>query len=147
MGLTISKTIEMLTGGMFKEKPTRVLMLGLDAAGKTTILYKLQLNRALIYVVDSADPDRLGEARDELHKMCADDALRHACVLVLANKQDAHNALAADKVGEAMQMNSIRKQKWFLQPCSAVTGSGLYEGLDWMQRTLREQRRNKTAGG
>ena len=192
MGLTISKTIDMLTGGMFKEKPTRVLMLGLDAAGKTTILYKLQLNElvtsiptigfnveqlkykgldmtiwdvggqdkiralwrfyfentdALIYVVDSADPDRLVEARDELHKMCADDALRNACVLVLANKQDAHNALAADKVGEAMQMNSIRKQKWFLQPCSAVTGSGLYEGLDWMQRTLREQRRNKTAGG
>lgn len=192
MGLTISKTIEMLTGGMFKEKPTRVLMLGLDAAGKTTILYKLQLNElvtsiptigfnveqlkykgldmtiwdvggqdkiralwryyfentdALIYVVDSADPDRLGEARDELHKMCADDALRNACVLVLANKQDTHNALSADKVGETMQMSAIRKQQWYLQPCSAVTGSGLYEGLDWMQKTLRDQRRNKTAGG
>jgi GTPase SAR1 family protein len=29
------------------EKPSRILMLGLDAAGKTTILYKVKLNENL----------------------------------------------------------------------------------------------------
>ena len=39
MGLVISKALEMLSS----KQHTRILMLGLDAAGKTTVLYKLQL--------------------------------------------------------------------------------------------------------
>uniref|UniRef100_A0A914P627 ADP-ribosylation factor 1-like 2 n=1 Tax=Panagrolaimus davidi TaxID=227884 RepID=A0A914P627_9BILA len=39
MGLTISG----LFGRLFGKKPVRILMVGLDAAGKTTILYKLKL--------------------------------------------------------------------------------------------------------
>merc|ERR1711937_1083326 len=37
---------------------------------------------ALIWIVDSADPSRVEEARDELHKVLADDCLRGASVLV-----------------------------------------------------------------
>jgi hypothetical protein len=39
MGLSISK----LLSGLFGKKEMRILMVGLDAAGKTTILYKLKL--------------------------------------------------------------------------------------------------------
>ena len=39
MGLVVSKALEMLSS----KQHTRILMLGLDAAGKTTVLYKLQL--------------------------------------------------------------------------------------------------------
>ncbi|XP_057663997.1 ADP-ribosylation factor 2-like [Diorhabda carinulata] len=39
MGLTISAVFNRL----FSKKPMRILMVGLDAAGKTTILYKLKL--------------------------------------------------------------------------------------------------------
>jgi GTPase SAR1 family protein len=39
MGLSISKLIQALVG----KKEMRILMVGLDAAGKTTILYKLKL--------------------------------------------------------------------------------------------------------
>jgi hypothetical protein len=39
MGLSISK----LLSGLFSKKEMRILMVGLDAAGKTTILYKLKL--------------------------------------------------------------------------------------------------------
>mmetsp|Transcript_81122 Transcript_81122/g.143020 ORF Transcript_81122/g.143020 Transcript_81122/m.143020 type:complete len:188 (-) Transcript_81122:1667-2230(-) len=42
MGNAINKALDTLSG-MFK-KEARILMLGLDAAGKTTILYKLRLN-------------------------------------------------------------------------------------------------------
>ena len=96
-------------------------MVGLDAAGKTTILYKLKLGeivttiptigfnvesveyknisftvwdvggqdkirplwrhyyantQGVIFVVDSNDRDRVGEARDELHRMLNEDELR-----------------------------------------------------------------------
>jgi GTPase SAR1 family protein len=39
MGLTLSS----LFGRLFGKKQVRILMVGLDAAGKTTILYKLKL--------------------------------------------------------------------------------------------------------
>ena len=39
MGLSISK----LFAGLWGKKEMRILMVGLDAAGKTTILYKLKL--------------------------------------------------------------------------------------------------------
>ncbi|XP_009620631.1 ADP-ribosylation factor 2-B-like [Nicotiana tabacum] len=39
MGMSISKFVKML----FAKKEMRILMVGLDAAGKTTILYKLKL--------------------------------------------------------------------------------------------------------
>ena len=39
MGLSFTK----LLGRLFSKKEMRILMVGLDAAGKTTILYKLKL--------------------------------------------------------------------------------------------------------
>lgn len=45
MGLTFSKLFDKLWG----KKEMRILMVGLDAAGKTTILYKLKLGE-IVYV-------------------------------------------------------------------------------------------------
>ena len=41
----------------------------------------------LIFVVDSNDRERAGEARDELNRMLGEDELRDAILLVFANKQ------------------------------------------------------------
>ena len=40
MGLTLSKAYAAVFGF---SRPTRILLLGLDAAGKTSVLYKLKL--------------------------------------------------------------------------------------------------------
>ncbi len=46
MGLFLSRMYDVLSS-FGTEKPSRILMLGLDAAGKTTILYKVKLNENL----------------------------------------------------------------------------------------------------
>ncbi|XP_033104724.1 ADP-ribosylation factor-like isoform X2 [Anneissia japonica] len=63
MGLIISKLGDMLLNS-FKDGPCRILMLGLDAAGKTTILYKLKLNETVTTIptigfnVEEVSPNR-----------------------------------------------------------------------------------------
>ena len=47
----------------------------------------LKLSKGLIFVVDSNDRERVGEAREELMRMLNEDELRDAVLLVFANKQ------------------------------------------------------------
>jgi ADP-ribosylation factor 1/2 len=104
--------------------------------------YYYENTDALIFLVDSADPQRIGEAREELHRTLADDGLRDAVVLVLANKQDLKQSMRPDRVAEAMGLSSLR-HKWYLQPCSATSGDGLYDGLEWLGSAIRSQGKEK----
>lgn len=167
-------------------------MVGLDAAGKTTILYKLKLGevvttiptigfnvetveyknisftvwdvggqdkirplwrhyyqntQGIIFVVDSNDKERIDEqsgteqsAKEELHRMLAEDELREAILLVFANKQDLPNAMSVNEVTERLGLNQIRNRQWYIQATCATTGDGLYEGLDWLSTTLSKRR-------
>ena len=210
MGLSFSKVF----GKLFGKKDVRILMVGLDAAGKTTILYKLKLGeivttiptigfnvetveyknisftvwgaqsvdshvtpamrppiaafgsqpltaqphafadvggqdkirplwrhyyqntQGVIFVVDSNDRDRVGEARDELHRMLNEDELREAILLIFANKQDLPNAMNAAEITDKLGLHSLRQRNWYIQSTCATTGDGLYEGLDWMSSSL-----------
>lgn len=44
----------------------------------------------LIFVVDSNDRERIGEAKEELTRMLGEDELRDAVLLIFANKQVIH---------------------------------------------------------
>merc|ERR1711966_279121 len=170
---------------MVGTREMRILVVGLDAAGKTTILYKLKLGevmgtiptigfnvetveyknisftvwdvggqdkirplwrhyyqgtQGLIFVVDSNDRDRAEDAREELNKMLNEDEMKDAALLVFANKQDLPNAMPAAEVTEKLGLNNMRNRQWFIQSACATTGDGLYEGLDWMSRTLSSKK-------
>ena len=52
-----------------------------------------------------------------------------------------------EKIADAMGLRSLgRNQSWYVQSCSAATGEGLFEGLEWLHRTLREKTRGARAG-
>jgi len=182
MGLAFTKLWERMLG----KTEMRILMVGLDAAGKTTILYKLKLGEVvttiptigfnvetvdyknisftvwdvggqdkirplwrhyyqgtngLIFVVDSNDRDRAEDAREELTKMLNEDEMKDAVVLVFANKQDLPNAMPAAEVTEKLGLNAMRGRQWFIQSACATTGDGLYEGLDWLSKTLTAKKK------
>lgn len=50
----------------------------------------------LIFVVDSNDRERIGEARDELQRMVSEEELRDATILVFANKQVRERGVTSD---------------------------------------------------
>ena len=61
-----------------------------------------QNTQGLIFVVDSNDRDRIDDAREELHKMLAEEELRDSVVLVFANKQDLPGAMTAPEVTDKL---------------------------------------------
>ncbi|KAH9524914.1 hypothetical protein Btru_028246 [Bulinus truncatus] len=165
------------------KKEMRILMVGLDAAGKTTILYKLKLGeivttiptigfnvetveyknisftvwdvggqdkirplwrhyfqntQGLIFVIDSNDRERIGEAREELMRMLNEDELRDAKLLVFANKQDLPNAMNAAEITDKLALHNLRNRAWYIQATCATSGDGLYEGLDWLSASVKK---------
>ncbi len=99
-----------------------------------------QNTQGLIFVVDSNDRERIGEAREELQRMLAEDELRDAVVLVFANKQDLPNAMTAAEITEKLGLSAMRGRNWYIQATCATNGEGLYEGLDWMSSTLSKKK-------
>eukprot|EP00455_Lapot_gusevi_P011381 TRINITY_DN1523_c0_g3_i1.p1 TRINITY_DN1523_c0_g3~~TRINITY_DN1523_c0_g3_i1.p1 ORF type:complete len:195 (+),score=38.70 TRINITY_DN1523_c0_g3_i1:93-677(+) len=192
MGASLSRLWDSLWGKL----EARILLVGLDAAGKTTILYKLKLGEllttvptigfnvetvdykrvsftmwdvggqdkirplwrhyyqgcdAIIFVIDSADRERIDEtceyqhsAKEELHHMLASSELQNAAVLVLANKQDLPRAMSVSEVTERLALPSLSRglapRPWHVQACCAVTGEGIYQGLDWLSDTVNARR-------
>jgi ADP-ribosylation factor-like protein 1 len=161
----------------FGDREARILVLGLDNAGKTTILYRLQVGtvvstsptigfnvetvthknvkfqvwdlggqtsirpywrcyypntQAIIYVVDSSDVERVGTSREEFHALLEEDELKDAILLVFANKQDLPGALSDAEITEQLGLSSIKNRTWAIFKASALNGTGLFEGLDWL---------------
>lgn len=87
---------------------------------------------AVIFVIDSTDIDRLGTASEELAAMLNEDELKDAALLVFANKQDQPGAKGAGEISEALKLGELRDRNWSIVACSAVDGSGVNEGMDWL---------------
>jgi len=180
MGLLFSS----LWSRLFGNKEYKIVMVGLNNAGKTTILYKLHLGdvietqptigsnveevvhrnirfqvwdlggqetlrkswgtyyintHAVILVVDSTDREHMPVVKRELSAITAHQDLGEAVLLVLANKQDVPGAMNAAEVTDALALHTIKRHDWQIQACCALTGDGLFEGLDWITHTLRKK--------
>ena len=63
---------------------------------------------AIIYVVDSADKDRIGISKDELFYMLREEELAGAVLLVLANKQDIEGCLSVAEVHQSLGLDALK---------------------------------------
>jgi ADP-ribosylation factor-like protein 1 len=192
-----------LFSGLFGSKERRILILGLDGAGKTTILYRLQVSEvvttiptigfnvetvqyknlkfqvwdlgkylseilfhilsvfytsggqtsirpywrcyysntdAIIYVIDSMDRDRIGISKHELISMLEEDELKNAVLCVFANKQDLDGCMNVSEVANALGLTSLKNRKYQIFKTSAIKGTGLNEGMEWLSNSLQQKK-------
>ncbi|CCW68798.1 unnamed protein product [Phytomonas sp. Hart1] len=162
-----------------KEREMRILMLGLDNAGKTTCVKKFcgkdtnsisptlgfqitaftfkgytlnvwdvggqqslrsywrnyfESTDGLVWVVDSNDTDKLKICKQELHNLLLEERLAGASLLIFLNKQDIETSTPPAKIQCILDVESICKGRRHVRlcSCSAKTGEGLLEGMDWI---------------
>merc|ERR1711973_33064 len=145
--------------GLLGSREMRILILGLDGAGKTTILYRFQVwdlggqtsirpywrcyysnTDAIIYVVDSVDRDRIGISKQELVSMLDEEELKGAILVVLANKQDIEGAMSVAEVHQALGLDLLRNRTFQIFKTSAVKGEGLDQAMDWLSNALQSHK-------
>ena len=160
-------------------KKGRVVLLGLDNAGKTTLLGVLTTGRVrqheptgrpntdtgrmagltlatvdlgghrqarrvwaeytinadgVVFLVDSSDTGRMGEAGQELRGLLEDPMLENTPIAVIANKMDRADAASwgdlVNMLGIYQQLETREKMKMF--QASVVQGRGYAEAIQWM---------------
>ncbi|XP_042560638.1 ADP-ribosylation factor-like protein 3 isoform X2 [Clupea harengus] len=145
------------------EEEVRILLLGLDNGGKTTLLkhlasedithitptqgfnikcvqskgFKLNVwdiggqrkirpywrnyfenTDVLIYVIDSADRKRFEETGEDLL-----------------------TAAPASDIAEGLNLHTIRDRVWQIQACSAFTGEGVQDGMNWVCKNVTAKKK------
>lgn len=115
--------------------------------------------QGLVFVVDSADKDRMEDARKALSVIIQNDEMKDALLLVFANKQDmkggessapcSHDsldlshadqlkALPAKEVCNRLQLDTVAKNHiWKVEPSCATSGEGIFEGLAWLSSNVK----------
>ncbi|KNC48632.1 Arl5-family small GTPase [Thecamonas trahens ATCC 50062] len=108
---------------------------GQESLRKTWASYYTS-SEAIILVVDSTDRERMHLNREELYSILNSEELRSACILIFANKQDVADALSVSEISRELNLASIKTHPYHIQPCCALSGDGLLEGLDWITANM-----------
>jgi len=106
----------------------------------------------MMFVVDSADVERIEEARVELARVTRTREAAGVPLLVVANKQDLLLARSAVDVERLLGVAELRHggRSCCVRPVCAITGQGLDEALERLhlmivdRRKAARQRRVKT---
>ncbi|XP_005107851.1 ADP-ribosylation factor 1 [Aplysia californica] len=176
-----------------KADPMRILIQGLDAAGKTSILYRLKIGEVVttiptigfnvetvsvkgvditcwdvggrdkirplyrhyyanttgfVFVVDSADHERLDFAFDEFIRFCLqEEETKGTVVMVLANKQDLPEALTCEELEKKFRKKcpTTPDHKVLFRPTSVMSGEGLFEAFEDFVSEIKANREDPCA--
>nr|XP_053636416.1 ADP-ribosylation factor-related protein 1-like [Cherax quadricarinatus] len=94
---------------------------------------------AIIYMVDSADRERMDESKEAFDRMISSETLTGVPLLVLANKQDIPECMGVREVKPIFNQSAdlIGRRDCMVMPVSALTGAGVDEGIDWLVECIK----------
>ncbi|KAJ0178963.1 hypothetical protein K1T71_005738 [Dendrolimus kikuchii] len=131
--------------GLWK-KSGKLLFLGLDNAGKTTLLHMLKDDRLAQHTL--CDRPRLPESKTELDSLLTDETLSNCPVLILGNKIDKPGAASEDELRQFFNLyqqttgkgkvsrSELPGRPLELFMCSVLKRQGYGEGFRWLAQYI-----------
>ncbi|CAA0832819.1 GTP-binding protein 1 [Striga hermonthica] len=141
---------------MLSKVEFHVLILGIDKAGKTTLLEKLKSQYSN---VEGLPPDKivptvgLNIGRVEVsntklifwdlggQKVLRHEDLQGAPLLILANKQDLEDAVSVDELSQYLDLKKLDERVYTFQAVSAIEGLGIKESVNWLVGAMERSKR------
>eukprot|EP00922_Rhytidocystis_sp_ex-Travisia-forbesii_P053019 GHVS01078627.1.p1 GENE.GHVS01078627.1~~GHVS01078627.1.p1 ORF type:complete len:331 (+),score=40.60 GHVS01078627.1:95-1087(+) len=90
---------------------------------------------AVVFVIDSLDRRKLDQARSDFLDLFYEEHFaiqQQIRFLIFCTKQDARSALSPADIESALDLPSDVKQRCSVMGCSAMSGDGIREGLEWL---------------
>uniref|UniRef100_A0A7N8XYN4 ADP-ribosylation factor-like 4D n=1 Tax=Mastacembelus armatus TaxID=205130 RepID=A0A7N8XYN4_9TELE len=110
-----------------------VVVIGLDSAGKTSLLYRLKLKEFVKTI-----PTK-GFNTEKITRTSENQGVP---VLILANKQDLDSALSLSEVEKLLSVHELSMYTLHhVQGCSAVDGQGLQLGLEKLYEMILKRKK------
>ena len=99
----------------------------------------------IFFVLDSADSERLDEAKLELQSVIKLTEKLSVPIIVIANKQDLPSAVPLDKISTQLGINKADRssQPLTLKSSCGITGEGLEHVLQEVKQTVQKRRARK----
>ncbi|KAI0497005.1 hypothetical protein KFK09_023331 [Dendrobium nobile] len=162
MGILFTRMLS----SIFGNREARILVLGLDNAGKTTILYRLQMGEVVSTIPTigfNVETVQYNNIKLQVWDLGGQTSIRpywrcyfpntQAIIyvvdssdtdrLVIAKEEfhaileDLPGAVDDAAITEALELHKIKNRQWAIFKTSAIKGEGLFEGLDWLSNTLK----------
>ncbi|KAG2152421.1 ADP-ribosylation factor family-domain-containing protein [Suillus cothurnatus] len=160
MGLVISH----IFSGLFTQQETKLLMIGLDAAGKTTILYKLKLGEVVTTIPTigfNVETVAYKKIQFTVWDVGGQQKIRPLWQYYFNNadgiifvvdssdrdripeaKEEIRMLMNNDQLQDSLLLVFANKQDMpgAMSSACATSGEGLYEGLEWLATSLKKRR-------
>lgn len=100
---------------------------------------------AIVFMVDSADPSKIEDAREELQKLFANQSHTGATLagiplLVLGNKNDLPECVSRDELRDRLQLETIEGREVALYSISCKSQNNLDNTINWLIQRGRDQK-------
>ena len=94
--------------------------------------------------MDSSDPERFEEAKNELEQVIQNPEMSGVPILVFSNKMDMPTAESFAKVESVLALPSLSRacNALSIRPIVATTGEGVTEGIQWLVDEIESHPRN-----
>lgn len=100
--------------------------------------YYLDEIQALVFVVDSADKERLPEAAKALKRLLSEDRMEGLPLMVLANKKDLPSSMTIRQISNQLNLPGLEDRRWEIQACSGEKGLGLNQAFTSVCKMIKK---------
>nr|BAG61128.1 unnamed protein product [Homo sapiens] len=137
---------------LFGTREMRILILGLDGAGKTTILYRLQVGEVVTTIPTigfNVETVTYKNLKFQVWDLGGQTSIRpywrcyysntDAVIYVVDSCDRDRIGISKSEMANSLGLPALKDRKWQIFKTSATKGTGLDEAMEWLVETLKSR--------